>query len=257
MDVSLDLGGWAVPVPYGRMSGGGTYRVYALKYAERDARRAEHFIGGDPHDAPMPMDYFVWAIVGDDATWVVDTGFGADDADRRRRRLLRSSAEALATIGIDAATVTDVIITHLHYDHAGGIAPLPRARFHLQDREMAFATGRHMTRPALNTRSPPTTSPSWCTPSTAAGSYSTPATTSWPVGCRSTSSAVTPTASRSCGSAPGPAGWCWPPTPPTTTRTWPRAGRSRSCTTSAPWWRGGRRSPGWRRRPTPSCPATT
>ena len=30
-----------------------TYRVYAVKYAERDARRGEHFLGGDPHDAPM------------------------------------------------------------------------------------------------------------------------------------------------------------------------------------------------------------
>ena len=42
------------------------YRVYAVKYAERDARRPEHFIGGDPHGTSMPMDYFVWAIVGDD-----------------------------------------------------------------------------------------------------------------------------------------------------------------------------------------------
>ena len=128
----------------------GTYRVYALKYAERDARRAEHFIGGDPHDAPMPMDYFVWAVIGDDETWVVDTGFGEPDAARRRRRLLRSATDALATVGVDAATVTDVILTHLHYDHAGGVAQFPVARFHLQDREMAFATGRHMTRPALN-----------------------------------------------------------------------------------------------------------
>ena len=57
-----------------------TYRVFAVKYAERDARRAEHFLGGDPHDAPMPMDYFVWAVVGAERTWVVDTGFGPSDA---------------------------------------------------------------------------------------------------------------------------------------------------------------------------------
>ena len=63
------------------------HRVYAVKYAERDARRAEHFIGGDPHDAPMPMDYFVWAVVGEHATWVVDTGFGTADASARRRKL--------------------------------------------------------------------------------------------------------------------------------------------------------------------------
>ena len=124
-------------------------QVYAVKYAERDARRTEHFLGGDPHDAPMPMDYFVWAIVGTRRTWVVDTGFGARDAARRRRRLLRSASESLALVGVDAATTTDVVLTHLHYDHVGGIGQFPNARFHVQDREVAFATGRHMARPAL------------------------------------------------------------------------------------------------------------
>ncbi|MCU1361965.1 MAG: hypothetical protein JWN99_3254 [Ilumatobacteraceae bacterium] len=127
-----------------------TYRVYAVKYAERDARRADHFVGGDPHDAPMPMDYFVWAVVGDDRTWVVDTGFQQTDATERGRRLLRTVTEALATIDIDAASVSDVIITHLHYDHIGGHSQFPVARFHVQDREMAFATGRNMTHHAIN-----------------------------------------------------------------------------------------------------------
>jgi glyoxylase-like metal-dependent hydrolase (beta-lactamase superfamily II) len=130
-----------------------SYRVYAVKYAEREARRAEHFHpdfgSGDPHDTEsMPMDYFVWAVIGDDRTWVVDTGFGPDDAARRGRRLLRTAAEALRTIDVDAATVTDVIITHLHYDHVGGFEQFPSARFHVQDREVAFATGRHMTTPS-------------------------------------------------------------------------------------------------------------
>jgi glyoxylase-like metal-dependent hydrolase (beta-lactamase superfamily II) len=120
------------------------HEVYALKYAERDARRSEHFIGGDAHDGPMPMDYFVWAIVGSDRTWVVDTGFDASEAVSRKRRLVRTVTEALATVKIDAQTVTDVIVTHLHYDHIGGHTQFPVARFHLQDREMAFATGRQM-----------------------------------------------------------------------------------------------------------------
>jgi glyoxylase-like metal-dependent hydrolase (beta-lactamase superfamily II) len=129
------------------------YDVYATKYAERDGIRAEHFIGGDPHDTtPMPMDYFVW-VVRDRATgreWVVDTGFEADDAQRRRRTLLRTAAEAVGTVGVDAATVEDVVLTHFHYDHAGGVNQFPAATFHAQDTEMAFATGRDMTRPSLN-----------------------------------------------------------------------------------------------------------
>jgi glyoxylase-like metal-dependent hydrolase (beta-lactamase superfamily II) len=121
-----------------------TYEVFAVKYAERDARRPEHFLGGDPHDVPMSMDYFVWAIVGRNRTVVVDTGFNSDDATRRNRRLLRTAAEGLATIGVDASTAPDVILTHLHYDHVGGFDQFPNASFHLQDREMAFATGRNM-----------------------------------------------------------------------------------------------------------------
>jgi glyoxylase-like metal-dependent hydrolase (beta-lactamase superfamily II) len=40
--------------------------------------------------------------------------------------------------------VTDVILTHLHCDHVGTFDDFPKARFHLQDAEMSFATGRHM-----------------------------------------------------------------------------------------------------------------
>jgi hypothetical protein len=35
------------------------FEVYAVRYAHREARRHEHFYGHDPHDNPMPMDYFV------------------------------------------------------------------------------------------------------------------------------------------------------------------------------------------------------
>ncbi len=127
------------------------YRIYAIKYAERIGRRAEMFLGGDPHDAPMAMDYFVWAVVdpGRDRAWAVDTGFSAADAARRQRTHLRGAAEGLALIGLDAAAIRDVVITHLHYDHAGGFADFPAARFHIQDDEMAFATGRCMTEPAI------------------------------------------------------------------------------------------------------------
>ena len=46
--------------------------------------------------------------------------------------------------GVDAGAVGDVIVTHLHYDHAGTLSDFPNARFHLQDSEMEYATGRCM-----------------------------------------------------------------------------------------------------------------
>lgn len=129
------------------------YEVYAVRYAHREALRHEHFIGpppgGDPHNAPMPMDYFVWLIRGAGREWVVDTGFSLKDAKKRKRQFLRSAAEGLGHLGVDAAAEQEVIVTHLHYDHIGGFAQFPKATFHLQDDEMRFATGRHMAEPAI------------------------------------------------------------------------------------------------------------
>ena len=110
-------------------------------------------------------------------------------------------------VGVDAATVTDVVLTHLHYDHVGGFDQFPNARFHVQDREMAFATGRHMTRAAHTaTRSPATTSPSWCWPCTTGGWSFHDGDDELAPGSRCTSSAATPTACRSCG-CDTDAGW--------------------------------------------------
>ena len=63
-----------------------TYEVFAIRYATRDAQRSSHFIGGDPHDGPMPMDYFVWLVRNANRTIVVDTGFTADMAKKRTRK---------------------------------------------------------------------------------------------------------------------------------------------------------------------------
>jgi glyoxylase-like metal-dependent hydrolase (beta-lactamase superfamily II) len=120
------------------------YEVFAIRYARRDARRRDHFIGGDPHDAPMPMDYFVWVIRGEGRLFLVDTGFTAEVAKQRKREHLRCPIEALSLLGIRPEDVTEVIQTHLHYDHVGNFHKLPNARFHLTDKEMAYATGRYM-----------------------------------------------------------------------------------------------------------------
>src|SRR6266446_2369457 len=125
------------------------YELYAIRYAERDARRSDHFIGGDPHDGPMPMDYFVWAAIGPERSFVIDTGFTAEVAAARGRRHLRCPAESLALIGLDHNSVADVILTHMHYDHVGTFHRFPRAQFHLQEVELHYTTGRYMRYPFL------------------------------------------------------------------------------------------------------------
>ncbi len=123
------------------------YQVLAFRYATSGPGRTrrENFLTRlDLHDGPMPLDYFIWAILGGGRVIVVDTGFGEEMAQKRGRILLREPAVALRSAGIDAANVEDVVLTHLHYDHAGCLEAFPRATFHLQDAEMSFATGRHV-----------------------------------------------------------------------------------------------------------------
>jgi glyoxylase-like metal-dependent hydrolase (beta-lactamase superfamily II) len=120
------------------------YEVYAIKYAHHARTAKENFLGGDAHDGPMPMDYFVWLIRGQGREIVVDTGFNVAVATKRGRRVTLPVEEGLRRMGVDAAQVKDVAITHLHYDHVGNFDLFRAATFHLQDLEMQYATGRCM-----------------------------------------------------------------------------------------------------------------
>ncbi len=125
------------------------YEIYAIKYGERVGTRGGMLVYGDPHEAPMAMDYYVWAIRSAERTIVIDVGYGREEGERRGRTFVRSPADGLKRIGIDVSKVKDVIITHMHYDHAGNLALFPNARFHIQDEELAYVTGRAMTHEVL------------------------------------------------------------------------------------------------------------
>jgi glyoxylase-like metal-dependent hydrolase (beta-lactamase superfamily II) len=121
------------------------FEIVAIRYAHLGNRHpGESFILADPHEFASDLDYFVWVLRRSDCTWLIDTGFAQEAATRRKRDLLRNPADALQLIGMDSGQVTDIILTHLHYDHAGNLDRFPNARFHLQDREMSYGTGRSM-----------------------------------------------------------------------------------------------------------------
>ncbi|HBL65087.1 MAG TPA: MBL fold hydrolase [Achromobacter sp.] len=120
------------------------YEIYAIRYARMPRQRRDNFLGGDPHDGDMPMDFYVWLIRGAGRVVLVDTGFNADMARVRRRELIQCPISALAQLGVQPEDVQHVVLTHLHYDHAGNLDLLPQARFHVQDDELDFATGRCM-----------------------------------------------------------------------------------------------------------------
>jgi glyoxylase-like metal-dependent hydrolase (beta-lactamase superfamily II) len=123
---------------------GDVHEIFAIRYAHHPRRASENFIGGDPHDLLQPLDYFVWAVRGPAGVFVVDSGFDAAMARQRGREIVKPVGEGLKAIGVEPQAVEQVIVSHMHYDHIGNHELFPHARYHLQDLEMQFATGRHM-----------------------------------------------------------------------------------------------------------------
>ncbi|MFD2470844.1 N-acyl homoserine lactonase family protein [Amycolatopsis silviterrae] len=139
------------PAMTGSISDSPVYEVFALRYASHYGRKsAANFLGEDPlHGSEMPLDFFVWLIRGEGRTILVDTGFTPETAVRRGRHYHAHPVDLLGRLGVAAHDVSDVIVTHLHYDHAGNISAFPGARIHLQTTEMQFCTGGSMRHPEL------------------------------------------------------------------------------------------------------------
>src|SRR3954462_1323029 len=100
---------------------GHAWEIYAIRYATM-APRTPHmnYLAPDPHEtSAADLDYFVWLIRGERGDILVDTGFNAAEAAARSRKLNLNPVDALAAFGVAADDIRDVIVTHLHYDHAG------------------------------------------------------------------------------------------------------------------------------------------
>ncbi len=120
------------------------WELYALKYAQMTTTRGHSFLGGVPDDGPLEMAYYVWLAKRGSEAVLIDTGFSKATAERRQRNWLRCPVESLSQLGVAPAAISDLVVTHLHYDHAGNLNKAPNARLHLQSRELQFATSRYM-----------------------------------------------------------------------------------------------------------------
>lgn len=91
---------------------------------------------------------------------LVDTGFGSGDLASPRQRLgaaflaimrpsldlAETAREQVRALGHEPADVTDIVLTHLDLDHAGGIGDFPAARVHVFADELEAAHARRSLR---------------------------------------------------------------------------------------------------------------
>lgn len=121
------------------------FELFAIRYARNGPRTlGQNMIGGDIHETSSDLDYFVWVAKRSDRVFLIDTGMSEETAKRRREEIFRLPADAIRVLGLDPLKIEDIILTHLHYDHAGTLDRYPNARFYVQDSEMSYVTGRCM-----------------------------------------------------------------------------------------------------------------
>jgi glyoxylase-like metal-dependent hydrolase (beta-lactamase superfamily II) len=120
------------------------YDVYAIEYARanRYARVADIALNSQSKDS-VTFSYYFWYLSGHNGHKVlVDVGMQVDTATVRRSFKSYASPEvALRRLGIQPDEITDVIITHPHYDHIGGLDLFPKAKVWMQKNEYADFVG--------------------------------------------------------------------------------------------------------------------
>jgi glyoxylase-like metal-dependent hydrolase (beta-lactamase superfamily II) len=120
-----------------------TYEVFALNYAgpfEMKLAKAMFQTGWEEN---ILINYYIWAIRSKDGeTTLVDTGTGPSFAKEQNLKGFVPPEQLVARLGIKREHVTKVIITHMHFDHVGGMENFaqlyPNAKFYVQRNEFDF-----------------------------------------------------------------------------------------------------------------------
>jgi len=85
----------------------------------------------------------VWLLRGpDQRTVLVDAGFYRDEFVQKWQPAdYRRPSDVLDSLGVPPASVTDIIITHVHWDHLDGADLFPNARVWIQRAEYEYHVG--------------------------------------------------------------------------------------------------------------------
>jgi glyoxylase-like metal-dependent hydrolase (beta-lactamase superfamily II) len=120
-----------------------TYEVFAIKYAGPFERKMAMIMFNTAWPEDIAINYYIWAIRSKDGeTTLVDTGTGPTLAGERKFKGFVPPEQLVARLGVKPEQVTKVIITHMHFDHLGGMENFPqlypKAKFYVQKKEFDF-----------------------------------------------------------------------------------------------------------------------
>src|SRR5437870_11678468 len=120
-----------------------TYEVYALSYGVYPGFPVSSLVAGADKSRKIDLQMMIWLVKGPGGRNIlVDTGCYHENVVKGKgiKNLIKAS-EAIAKLGLAATDITDVIITHMHWDHADGMDLFPNAKIWIQKDEYSYYTG--------------------------------------------------------------------------------------------------------------------
>ena len=120
------------------------YKVYAVKFATSGYPfMVADWVAGGPKTQPLKIDFMVWLIIGNGKNILVDAGFWKDMEDAKEFKLnsYQRPDSALIKLNLKAEDITDVILSHPHWDHVDGIGLFPNAQVWMQKEDYNYFVG--------------------------------------------------------------------------------------------------------------------
>ena len=125
------------------------YEVYAIQYGGLKDVPVKALVPGADPARKVDTAFMIWLIRGHGHTILVDTGFYRQQfLDAWHPLDYVKPSLAIARLGLKPEDITDVIITHLHWDHADGVDLFPNAHVWIQKDELQHYASEAKDKPA-------------------------------------------------------------------------------------------------------------
>jgi glyoxylase-like metal-dependent hydrolase (beta-lactamase superfamily II) len=118
------------------------YSIQAIRFADSPNDAVAEMVIGAPPDQRVDTVYVVWLIRGGGRNILFDSGF------HRARwfkewtiRNYLAPDDAVRAAGVAPEAITDIVVSHAHWDHLGGIDLFPKAVVWIQKDEFRYYTG--------------------------------------------------------------------------------------------------------------------
>ena len=127
-----------------------TYDGYAVRFGIVAGFQVAQLVAGAERGRTLDAPFMVWLLKGSNGRQVlIDSGFYRQKfLDQWKPRDFRTPAAAVEAAGVKADAVTDIIISHAHWDHVGGVDLFPKATVWIQREEYQYYTGAAWQGPA-------------------------------------------------------------------------------------------------------------